>query len=170
VNDFIKAESLSFGEVLEQFKQEREIFRDQIQKFAVAVKEPRSEAIYDELNHIKNILTDVKSDLRREREPTVVYTNQADTNLQQALLRDVRTLNHSFHGLNSMLRTVLCLIGFTLPVLGLLGLTRKFDLWWVADSISHEIYIGAIIAVGVIVAWLVVRISRPKNVVDPIME
>lgn len=170
VNDFIKAESLSFGEVLEQFKQEREIFRNQIQKFAVAVKEPRSEAIYDELNHIKNILTDVKSDLRREREPTVVYTNQADTNLQQALLRDVRTLNHSFHGLNSMLRTVLCLIGFTLPVLGLLGLTRKFGLWWVADSISHEIYIGAIIAVGVIVAWLVVRISQPKNVVDTIME
>jgi hypothetical protein len=170
VNDFIKAESLSFGEVLEQFKQEREIFRDQIQKFAVAVKEPRSEAIYDELNHIKNLLTDVKSDLRREREPRVVYPIQADTDFQEALGREVRALNHSFHGLNSMLRIVLCLIGFTLPVLGVLGLTRKFNWWWLADSIGHEFYIGAIIVVGVIVACLLVWLSRPKNAVDTTTE
>lgn len=170
VNDFIKAESLSFGEVLEQFKQEREIFREQIQKFAVAVKEPRSEAIYDELHHIRNILTDVKSDLRREREPTVVYTNQADTKLQEALLCNVRTLNHSFHGLNFMLRTVLCLIGFTLPVVGLLGLTRKFNFWWLADSVGHEVYIGAIIVVGLIVACLLAWLSRSKNVVDTTTE
>jgi hypothetical protein len=163
VKDFIKTESLGFTHVLDELKQETDVFRDLMQKFTVTVEKQRPEPIYDELYAIKALLTDIRTDLRREKAPTLVYANETDNSHEEKLLRKVGALNDSFRWLSSMLRTVLCLIGFTLPVLGLLGLTRKFDLWWVADWTGHEIYIGVIVAIGVLVAGVLVWISRPKD-------
>lgn len=163
VKDFIKAESLGFTHVLDELKQETDVFRELMQKFTLAVEQQRPEPIYDELYGIKQLLTDIRTDLRREKAPTVVYANDAANTHQEKLLRKVGALNDSFNWLSSMLRIVLCLIGFTLPVLGLLALTRKFDLWRLADWTGHEIYIGAIIVVGGLVAFLLVWISRPKD-------
>jgi hypothetical protein len=160
MGDVISRDRSKFTELLaEKLKQESEKFGNRLQEFAVAIKEPRPQALYDVIDDTKVVLRELRDYVRAPKPTVPVFSNRNDTITQDHILDQVSYLNQSFRSLNLMLRIVLGVIGFVVPVVGLLGLTRKFDFWWVADSIGHEVYIGAIIFVGVLVACVLVWLS-----------
>jgi hypothetical protein len=160
----ISQDRASFAELLgEKLKQESETFGRRLQEFAVAIKEPRPQALYEVIDDTRVVLRELRDHVRAPKSTVPVFSNRDDANTQNHILEQVGDLNQSFRSLNLMLRIMLAAIGFAVPVVGALGLTRKFDLWWMADSIGHELYITIIVFMGVLIACGLVLLTRHRQ-------